>query len=142
MTRFFGFCSIISVNIANGSTHNIWCRIIGDKALKVKGAIGGSVGMFDTVLKVYKTKHVDHTKAETPGYSEIQGGNTLEFELRPSSKSVYMTVMSVTKNGRAICENHEITRSRNYIIDRQDALLNAKKNKKWIDAKGRNHEGL
>ena len=138
MTRFFGSCSIISVNIANGSKHNIWCRVIGDKEYKVEGATGGGVDVHDFKFHAYISKHVYHTNVAIPGYSEIQIGNTLEFELRPSSKSVCMTV--INKNDRIICENHEITRSRNYIIDHHDALLNAKKNKMWIDTKGRDHE--
>ena len=138
MTRLSCSCSIINVNIANGSTHKIWCRVIGDKTWKVKGATGGGLGIFGFVFNAYTAKHVYHTNVATPGYSEIKIGNTLEFELRPSSKRVFMTV--INEIDCTICKSHEILRSRNYIIDRHDSLLEAKKNKKWIDTNGRDHE--
>jgi hypothetical protein len=137
MTRLFGFGNVIKVNVANGSTHDIKCRVAGDKALVVQGVTGGSVDMPGVGINTHKTEQVQHVAGITPGYSRIQRGNTLEFELSTSSNSVYMTVLSGT--GGTICKNHEIGRSRNYIIDRFDALLNAKKNQKWIDTKGFNH---
>ena len=48
-----------------------------------------------------------------------------------------MTV--ITETNGPICQNHEIGTSRNYIINRRDALLNATKNKMWIDTDERNH---
>jgi hypothetical protein len=137
MTRLFGFGNVIKVNVANGSTQDIKCRVAGDKALVVQGVTGGSVDMPGVGINTHKTEQVQHVAGITPGYSQIQRGNTLEFELSTSSNSVYMTVLS--ENGRTICKNHEIGRSRNYIIDRFDALLNANKNQKWIDTKGFNH---
>jgi hypothetical protein len=137
MTRLFGFGNIIKVNVANGSTHNIQCRVAGDKALVVQGATGGSVDVHGVGVNTHKAEQVQHVAGATPGYSQIQIGNTSEFELSISSNSVYMTILSET--GRTIYKNHEIGRSRNYIINRHDALLNAKKNQKWIDTNGRNH---
>ena len=113
MTILFCRDKIINVNVANGSAHTILCRVIGDTALKVQGTTGGC--------------------------TEIQKGNTLKFELRPSSKNVYMTVYSETKNGRTICKNYEIDTSSNYIINRRGSLSYAKKNQKWIDTDGCNH---
>ena len=111
------------------------CRVVGDTALKVQGTTGGSFDIYGIGCTLHKYEHFHHIDVATPGYKEIQIGNTLEFELRPSSKSVYMTVMSEIKNGRKICESLQISGSRNYIINRHGALLDAKKNQKWIDSK-------
>ena len=95
--------------------------------------------MKNTKGTVHKTQLFRHVDAATPGYTEIQKGNTLKFELRPSSKNVYMTVYSETKKGGKICENYEIDTSSNYIINRYDSVSYAEKNQKWIDTNGCNH---
>jgi hypothetical protein len=111
MARFFGFDNIIKVNVANGSTHNIWCRVDDDQTLMKQEA--------------------------TPDYVVIPIGNTLELVSSTPSNNMYMTVMSDT--GHTICKTHEIGISTNYIINSHEALLNAEKNKKWIDTDGRDH---
>ena len=139
MTIFFGCGKIISVNVANGSKHTILCRVVGDTTLKVQGDTTSTFAVKDTKGSVRTTEQFRHKDLTTPGYTEIQKGNTLKFELMPSSKSVYMTVFSDIENGRKICENYQISRSSNYIINSEGAILNAEKNQKWIDTSGRNH---
>jgi hypothetical protein len=141
MTFLFGRGRIIKVNVANGSKHNILCRVIGVAALNVQGTAGGSLDIYSKFVNIHWQKDfkLDILDVTTPGYTEIQIGNALEFELRSSSKRVYMTVISQIKNGRNICENKEIRRSQNYILNSNGALLLAKKNKKWIDTDGNKH---
>ena len=131
MARFFGFNNKIKVNVANGSTHNISCRLYGDHALVKQGATGGDG------VKTHKDEQIQHIAAAITDYIVIPKGNTIELESNTSSNSIYLTVLR--ENGRTICKTHEIGTSRNYIIDRHEALLNAERNEKWIDTNGRNH---
>ena len=137
MLRCFSGDKKIKVYIANGSTTNIWCRVAGDKMLKVQGERGGGVDVHTIGVNLHKAEKFQHIAGATRGYSQIQLGNTLQFEPSTSSNSVYMTIINAY--GSTICKNHEIGRSRNYIIDRRDALLDAKKKKMWIDANGCDH---
>ena len=139
MTILFCCGKIINVNVANGSTQTIFCRVVGDTALKVQGTTGGIFSMKNTKGTVHKTQPFRRVDVTTPGYTEIQKGNTLKFELRPSSKNVYMSVYSEIRNGHKICENYEIDTSSNYIISRCGYLKYAEKNQKWIDTNGCNH---
>ena len=137
MAGYFSGDKIIKVNVANGSRNNIWCRVAGDKALKVKGETGGGLDVHGVGVNAHKAQEVQHVHGATRGYTQIQRGNTLEFELSTSSNSVYLTIMS--DSGSKICKNHEISKSRNYIINKRGALLDAKKKEKWIDTNGRDH---
>ena len=137
MARFFGGDKIIKVKVSNGSTDNIRCRLAGDKALKVQEEIGGGIGVHSIGINAHKTEKIHHISVGIRGYTQIQSGNSLEFELSTSSKGVYMTI--IMDPDSIICENHEISRSRNYIIDDRGGLLDAKKNKKWIDTDNRDH---
>ena len=137
MARFFGFDNIIKVNVANGSTHNIWCRVDGDQTLMKQGATGGSPDVHDIGVNTPKAEQVQHIAEATPDYFVIPIGNTLELVSSTPSNNMYMTVMSDT--GHTICKTHEIGISTNYIINSHEALLNAEKNKKWIDTDGRDH---
>ena len=105
----------------------------------MQGTTGSSFAAYGIECTVQKEEKFQFIDVRTPGYTEIQIGNTLEFELKPSSKSVYMTIKNKIKEGDNICKSHEIIRSRNYIINRNGALLDAKKNQKWIDTDGCNH---
>ena len=134
----FTYDQIIQVNVSNGSTQTIWCRVAGDKALKVQGEIHGGLGVPGISFNAHEDEHVQYMAGATRGYSQIQRGNTLEFEVSTSSKSVYMTVINVS--GREICKNHEITKNRNYIITSCSALVDAKQNDMWIDKDERNHK--
>jgi hypothetical protein len=137
MLRRFSGDRKIKVYVANGSTINIWCRVAGDKMLKVQGETGGGVDVHSIGVNVHNAEQFQHIAGATRGYSQIQRGNTLQFESSTSSNSVYMTIISAY--GVTICKNHEIGRSRNYIIDRRGALLDAKKKKMWIDTNGHDH---
>ena len=110
----------IRVNVANGGTHTIWCRVAGDKATSAHAA-----------------EYVPHMAGATRGYSQIQKGNTLEFLLSTLSNSVYMTI--INESGDTICKSHEITEDRNYIITNRNALVDGNKKNMWIDTKGRDH---
>ena len=138
MARFFCFNNKIKVNVANGSTHNIWCRVDDDQTLMKQGATGGSPDVHDIGVNTHKAEQIQHTAEATPVYRQIRKGNTLELESSTPSNSIYMTVLCDT--GRTICKTHEIGTSTNYIINRHDALLNAEKNQKWIDTNGRDHK--
>jgi len=105
--------------------HTIWCRVAGDKALKVQGERGGGLDVHGIGVNAHKDEHVQHMAGATWGYSQIQRGNTLEFELSTSSNSVYMTVIGAS--GRQICKNHEITKNRNYILTIRSALVDRHK---------------
>ena len=140
MARYFFSNNKIKVIVANGSTHRILCSIYGDEALIKQGATGGSLDVHDSGVNTHKAEQVQHIAGESPDYLSIPKGSTLEFESSTPSNRVFMTV--INENGRTICNTHEIGTSRNYIIDHHDALLNAKKNKKWMDTNGRNHEVL
>ena len=137
MLRCFYGDKIIKVHVANGSTINIWCRIAGDKMLMVQGETGGGFDMHGIGVNAHNAEHFEHVAGATRGYSQIQRGNTLAFEASTSSNSVYMTI--INESGSTICKNHEISRSRNYIINHRGALLDAKKKNKWIDMTGCNH---
>ena len=137
MARFFCFNNKIKVNVANGSTHNIWCRVDDDQTLMKQGATGGSPDVHDIGFNQHKAEQVQHIAEATEDYVLIPKGNTLELESSTPSNSVYLTVVS--KTGRTICQTLEIGTSTNYIINRHEALLNAEKNQKWIDTNGRNH---
>ena len=128
---------IIKLNVANGSTNNIWCRVAGDKALKVQGATEGGINVHRIGVNTQNAEQLQHVAGATRGYSQIQRGNTLEFELSTSSNSVYMTIVS--ESGAEICKTHEITKSRNYIINRRGGLLGAKMKNKWKDKNGCDH---
>ena len=140
MARYFFSNNKIKVIVANGSTHSIRCSVYGDQALMKQGVTGGSLDEHDKGVNTHKAEQVQHIAGATPDYLEIPKGNALEFESSTPSNRVFMTV--INENDRTICNTHEIGTSRNYIIDHNDALLNAKKNKKWIDTKGRDHEVL
>jgi hypothetical protein len=131
-------CKIVKVNFANGSPSNIWCRIAGDKALKVQGTTAGGLDVHGIGVNAQNAAQVQHVAGATRGYSQIQKGNTLEFESSTSSNSVYMTV--ICESGRLICKNHEITKSRNYILTKFGALVDAKQNNIWIDKNGSDHK--
>ena len=137
MARLCGGDTIINVNVANGSTKHIWCRLAGDKSMKVQGETGGGLGVHGIGVKAHKTARFKNVVGATRGYSQIQSGNTLEFGTSTSSNSVYLTV--IKEPGFTICKNHEISKSRNYIINNRGALMNAKKKEKWIDTTGHNH---
>ena len=140
MFRCFRGDKIIKVHVSNGSKTHIWCRVAGDKMLKVQGETGGGFGVQGIQVTGHTTGQYKYLHGATRGFSQIQIGNTLEFELSTSSNSVYMTVFKERKPPQHhICKNHEITRNRNYIINRDGALLDAKKNKQWIDTTGRYH---
>jgi hypothetical protein len=127
MTILFGCGKIINVNVANYSKHTILCRVFGDTALKVQGDTIRSFSVKNTIGTVHKTEQFRHIDVTTPGYTEIQTGNTLKFELMPSSTSIYTTIISEIENGHNICENQQISRSSNYIINRDGALLMQKR---------------
>ena len=129
--------NVITVNVANGSTHTIWCRISGDKALRVQGAIGGGVDVQGVGINVHHSEKIQHKAGATRGYTQIQRGNMFDMDVRTSSKSAYMSIISVSVG--LICKNHEICKNRNYIITKHDALLNAKSKEIWKDKTGRNH---
>jgi hypothetical protein len=137
MARFFCFNNKIKVNVANGSTHNIWCRVDDDQTLMKQGATRGSPDVHDIGFNQHKAEQVQHIAEATEDYELIPKGNTSELKSRHSLSSIYMTVLSDT--GRTICKTHEIGTSTNYIINRHEALLNAEKNQKWIDTNGCNH---
>jgi hypothetical protein len=137
MTRFFSFNNKIKVNVANGTKHNIWCRVDNDQTLMKQGATGGSPDVHDIGDNTHKAEQVQHTAEATPTYNIIRKGNTLALESSTPSNSIYMTVLCDT--GRTICKTHEIGTSTNYIISSHDALLNAEKNQMWIDTNGCNH---
>ena len=118
--KFFKCAKKIKVNVANGGTHTIWCRVAGDKAFSADAA-----------------GYAYYMAGATRGYSQIQVGNTLEFQLSTSSNSVYMTIISESRG--TICKNHEITENRKYIITNHNALVDGKKKKMWIDTNGRDH---
>ena len=138
MARSFFSNNKIKVSVTNGSTHNVWCSVYGDQALMKQGATGGSLDVHDSGVNTHKAEQVQHIAGATPCYTIIKKGNTVEFESSTPSNRVFMTVYK--ENGPTICDTHEIGTSRNYIIDRHGALLNAKKNQKWIDTNGRDHK--
>ena len=131
-------CNIIKVNFSNGSPSNIWCRIAGDKALKEQGTIGSGLNVYSIGFNSQNAAHFHHVAGATRGYSQIQKGNTLEFESSTSSNSVYMTI--ICESGRLICKNHEITKSRNYLLTKFGALVDAKQNQMWIDKNESDHK--
>lgn len=137
VARCFFSINKIKVNVANGSTHNIWCRVDDDQTLMKQGATGGSPDVHDIGVNTHKTEQVQHIAEATEDYVQISKGNTLTLESSTPSNSIYMTVRRET--GRAICQTLEIGTSTNYIINRHEALLNAEKNQKWIDTDGCNH---
>ena len=110
----------IRVNVANGSRSHIWCRVADERALIADAA-----------------EDVHHMTEARRGCSQIQEGNTLQFQSRTSSNSVYMTVIS--ESCGIICTNHEITEDANYIITKRNALVEGKKRNMWIDTNGRDH---
>ena len=134
---FFSCDKIIGVNVANGGTMTIWCRVAGDKMLMVQGETGGGFELHGIGINANKAEQFPHVAGATRGYSQILRGNTLEFEASTSSNSVYMTI--IKESGSTICKNQEISRSRNYIINHRGGLLDAKKKEKWIDTNGRDH---
>ena len=109
----------------------------GDKMLTVQGEAEGGLDVHGIGVHAHNADQFQHVAGATRGYSQIQRGNALEFELSTSSNSVYMTI--INESGSTICKNHEISRSRNYIINHRGALLDAKKKEKWIDTNGRDH---
>ena len=100
--------------------------------------VGAGVGVQGIVdINAFKASQYEYASGATRGYSRILVGNTLPFEVSTSSNGVYMTIIS--EAGPIICKNHEICKSRNYILDRRDGLLVAKGKKSWIDKDGCSH---
>ena len=138
MARFFRKGKILQVNVSNGSSTTIWCRVAGDKILMVNEQRGANIGVPGVVVVgAQKANQYQHESGASRGYTQIQSGNTLRFEASTSSNSVYMTIVSETE--QQICKNHEISNNRNYIIDCNDGLLEAKQKDVWTDTNGRNH---
>ena len=111
----------IKVYVANDSPKNIWCSVAGDKMLNVQGETGDGVDVPDIEDNVHIAEQLQHIDEKTRDCSQIQRGNTLQFESITSSKCVYMTIIS--ESGSTICENYEIDKSCNYIIDLHGNLL-------------------
>lgn len=65
IARFFSGDQIIKVNVSNGSTHTIWCRVAGDKALKVQGERGGGLDVHGIGVNAHKDEHVQHMAGAT-----------------------------------------------------------------------------
>ena len=128
MLRLLRGHKTMKVSVSNGSKLHIWCRVAGDKVLKVQSEAGDGVGVYGIEFNANSSFQYKHVAGATRGYSQIQSGNTLKFRLSTSSNSVYMTVIS--ESGRIICKNHEISKSCNYIINRRGGLLDAKKKEK------------
>ena len=138
MLRYCSNDKKIKVCVANGSKVNICCWVVGDKMLNVQGETGDGVDVPEIGDNEHNSEQLQHIAAARRDCSQIQSGKTLEFEPSTSSKCVYMTIISESES--IICKNHEIGRSRNYIIDWYGTLLDAKKGKMWIDTLGHDHE--
>ena len=45
--------------------HTIWCRVAGDKALKVQGERGGGLDVHGIGVNAHKDEHVQHMAGAT-----------------------------------------------------------------------------
>jgi hypothetical protein len=101
MAGYFSGDKIIKVNVANGSRNNIWCRVAGDKALKVKGETGGGLDVHGVGVNAHKAQEVQHVHGATRGCTQIQRGNTLApYIVSATISNIYFDYLIATEISR------------------------------------------
>ena len=72
------------------------------------------------------------------GYTKIGAGKRVKFAVIAESGCSYLTIN--TNTGKEVCNNHELTKSTNVIVDKDSDLAFAKRGTKWKGENGFHHK--